>query len=87
MPFSTLPIPEKLPYHIHLQENTVPTATHSPILIPVHWKKDVKCFLDKDVELGILEKVLAGELVEWCTRMVHKNGGSKEERWQPQNNC
>ena len=57
-------------HHIHVQENAIPLTIHSPIPLPVHWKEDVKNILDKDVKLGILEKVPVGEPVQWCTRMV-----------------
>lgn len=48
------------PQHIHIQENAAPTAIHSPIPIPVHWKEDVKRLIDEYV----------GEPVEWCSIMV-----------------
>ena len=55
---------------IHIQEDAVPYAVHSPIPIPHHWRDDVEKIIQRDVKLGILEKVLVGDPVEWCSRMV-----------------
>ena len=41
-----------------------------PVPIPIHWMKDVKDQLDKDVRLGVLEQVPVGQTVKWCSRMV-----------------
>ena len=59
-----LPVMTGLPHHIHLQEGAKPIAIHSPLSVPVHWKQAVKELLDRDVELGIIEKVPVGEAVE-----------------------
>ena len=58
------------PQHIHIQEDAVPYAVHSPIPIPHHWKDAVENIIQRDVKLRILEKVPVGDPVEWCTRMV-----------------
>ena len=57
-----------------------PTAVHTPISVPHHWKKRVKEDLDRDVALGIIEPVLVGTQTTWCSRMVvalKKNGSPK----------
>ena len=58
------------PAHIHLTQNAIPSATHVPIPIPLHWKEEVKENLYKDVENGIIEPVPVGEPVTWCSPMV-----------------
>ena len=65
-----LPLMSGIPQHIHLADNAVPYAIHSPIPIPHHWREDVRNILQLDVDRHILEKVPVGEPVEWCTRMV-----------------
>ena len=54
------------PYVVH---------THSPI--PVHFQQEVKEQLDRDVRLGVLEKVPPNTPTTWCRRLViatKKNG-------------
>ncbi len=43
---------------------------YTPIPVAFHWKKEVKADLDRDVRLGIIERVPQGEVSEWCSRMV-----------------
>ena len=45
-------------------------AIHMPVLVPIHWKEQVKEQLDKDVAQCILEQVEPGTLTTWCHRMV-----------------
>ena len=45
------------PIKIHINTQAEPIAIHKPILIPHHWQEEVKKQLDKDEELGIIEKV------------------------------
>ena len=67
-----------VPAHIHLKQNAIPYARHSPIPVPHHWKAEVKCSLDRDVERGIIEQVPIGTPVEWYAPMiiVSKKDGS-----------
>ena len=58
------------PQHIHLKDNAIPYAIHSPIPVPCHWRGEVEKLLQMDVDYGILENISVGEPVEWCTRMV-----------------
>ena len=58
------------PVEIHFTPDAVPTAVHTPIPIPHHWKKQVKADLDRDVRLGIIEPVPPGTPTRWCSRMV-----------------
>ena len=58
--------PEKL----HILDNAIPYAAHFPIPVPHHRKQEVKIQLEKDVEMGILQKEPVRELTKWCMRMV-----------------
>ena len=65
-----LPTMKGKPHKIHLKEDAVPVAAHTPIPIPYHWKKEVKAQLDRDEKLEIIQKAPVGEASEWCMRMV-----------------
>ena len=65
------------PMKLHFKDQYKPHAVHTPIPIPYHWEDAVKEDIDRDIRLGILEKVPEGTPVEWCARMVvqpKKNG-------------
>ena len=54
-----------------------PSAIHVPAPVPIHYQAEVKKGLDRDVSLGVLEKVPVNTPVEWLHRMVitpKKNG-------------
>ena len=55
---------------IQKKEDTHHPKWYTPIPVPFHWKKQVKADLDRDVRLGIIERVPQGEMSEWCSRMV-----------------
>ena len=67
LPFPAMTMP---PANIHLNENAKPYTPHTPIPVPLHWKKEVKESLDRDVEREIIAPVPIGTLVEWCSPMV-----------------
>ena len=58
------------PLRIFVDEEARPVAVHSPSQIPLHWQQPVKDGLDRDVRLGVLEKVPVNDPVTWCSRMV-----------------
>ena len=58
------------PLVISVADGAKPVASHSPIPVPVHWSDDVKRQLDRDVALGVIEKVPIGTDTTWCHRMV-----------------
>ena len=73
------PLPQMTgePVKVEFKDNHKPYAVHTPIPVPHHWKDRVKEDLDRDVRLGIIEKVPQGTPTEWCARMVvtaKKNG-------------
>ena len=74
------PLPQMTgpPLKFSLKPDAVPHAIHNPATIPVHWEEEVKKPLDRDVEMGILEKVPANEPTVWLHRMVvvRKQNGS-----------
>ena len=58
------------PLKLIIDENATPHAVHTPIPVPLHWKKEVKASLDRDENLGVIEKVPWGISTTWCSRMV-----------------
>ena len=58
------------PLDIMFTQGAKPSAVHTPIPVPHHWKKRVKQDLDRDVALGIIEPVPTGTPTVWCSRMV-----------------
>ena len=51
---------------------------YTPATVPIHWREEVKKQLDRDVDLGILERVPPNEPTLWQHRMVvvRKQNGS-----------
>ena len=66
-----------------------PVAAHRPTIVPIHWQEQVYNDLERDVKLGVLEKVPPNTPVTWCSRMVvtSKADGSPRRTvdLQPQN--
>ena len=58
------------PLEIHLRPDAVPKQVHTPATIPVHFREAVKRDLDRDVVMGVIEKVGVNDSFEWCSRMV-----------------
>ena len=48
--------------------------------VPIHWENKVKEHLDRDVRLGVLEKVLVSTPDTWCHRMVIVGKANGEPR-------
>ena len=84
-----LPMMSGPPLSLKIDPNAAPKPCHTPITIPVHWQEEVKAGLDRDVRLGVLEKVPLGTPVTWCHRMVictKKNGSLRRTiNFQPLN--
>ena len=59
-----------LPMMIHIDPEAYPVAVHKHIPIPHHWQETVKAELDRDCELGIIEKASVGVPKRWQSRMV-----------------
>lgn len=58
------------PMRLLINEDATPVAIHSPSDIPIHWRDAVKAGLERDVQLGVIERVEMGTPVTWCQRMV-----------------
>ena len=65
-----LPMMSGPPLSLTIDPKAIPKPCHTPITVPVHWQDEVKAGLDRDVRLGVLEKVPLGTPVTWCHRMV-----------------
>ena len=74
------PLPSMVgpPVEIHISDDAVPKAVHTPAPVPIHWQDQVKADLLRDEALGVIENVPYGEPVTWCHRMVvtRKHNGS-----------
>ena len=84
-----LPMMRCDPLELHVDPNAKPTAIHKPAMVPIHWQDRVYHDLERDVKLGVLEKVAPNTPVTWCSRMVvtSKTDGSPRRTvdLQPQN--
>ena len=57
------------PLRIHVKEGTDPVAIRRPSTIPAHWVNQVKEKLERDIALGVLERVLSNTPTTWRSRM------------------
>ena len=66
------PFPEmKTPLaHIHLKPDVTPSACHTTIPIPYHWKEQVKASLDADIAKDIITKVPIGTPTTWGSQII-----------------
>ena len=58
------------PLEFALKPGAVPHAVYTPAVVPLHWEEKVRRDLDRDVAMGVLERVDVNEPVTWCSRMV-----------------
>lgn len=77
-PHQILPKMEGPPIKLHVDADAKPVNLRTPAPVPLHWQERVKQDLDRDVSLGVLERVPYGEPTKWCFRMVitRKHDGS-----------
>ena len=68
------------PVNIKFKDGITPKAVHTPITVPLYWQSKVKADLDRDVRLGIIEKVPQGVPTTWCSRMVTQAKQNGEPR-------
>ena len=68
--YQALPTMHSPPLNIRLYDGAKPVASHTPIGVPLHWQKAVKAQLDRDVKLGVIEKVPSDTDTTWCHRMI-----------------
>ena len=65
-----LPLMKCEPLKLHVDPNAVPVAIHKPALVPIHWQDRVYADLERDVRIGVLERVDPNTPTTWCSRMV-----------------
>ena len=65
-----LPMMTGSPLQLHLDTSVTPTACHKVVPVPIHWRDEVKADIDRDVKLGVLEKVPDNTPVTYLSRMV-----------------
>ena len=58
------------PLRLFVDKDATPVAVHSPASVPRHWEAQVKAGLDRDVRLGVLERVPVNTPTTWCSRMI-----------------
>ena len=84
-----LPMMTGEPLRLYTDPKAKPVAVHKPATVAVHWQEKVLSDLDRDVALGVLEKVGPNTPVTWCSRMVitAKSNGTPRRTvdLQPQN--
>ena len=51
------------PLRLVTEEGALPVAEHKPILCPVHWEETAFEEIQRDIKLGVIEKVPEGEPV------------------------
>ena len=65
-----LPLMTGEPLKLYIDPEARPVAVHKPAVVPIHWQDKVFADLERDVALGVLEKVEPNTPVTWCSRMV-----------------
>ena len=58
------------PINLHIDPTAKPVAIHKARPVPIHWREQVKRELERDVKIGVLERVPIGEPTDWCSPMV-----------------
>ena len=68
------------PISLLVSDDARPIKHNNPASIPLHWQDKVKEDLERDVRMGVLERVPYGETPEWVHRLVvvrKKDGGPR----------
>ena len=68
------------PLRLFIDDKAQPMAVHVPAPVPIHFRKEVKAGLDRDVQLGVLERVPVNTPVTYCSRMVIATKGDGSPR-------
>ena len=72
-PHQPLPLMQGPPLKFRMKPDAKPYAIYTAATVAAHWEKKVKDDIDRDVRLGVLEKVepdMHRGTVDWCHRMV-----------------
>ena len=54
----------------HADPEATLVAVYTPATEPFHWQDEVEEQINAEIALGVLERVLIGELSPWCHRLV-----------------
>ena len=77
------------PLRLNMDPAATPVAVHKPASVPLHWQEKVKSDLDRDVRLGVIERVPENTPVTWLSRLVVTSKANGDPRrtvdMQPQN--
>ena len=65
-----LPLMHGPPLEFALRPNVVPKAVYTPSVVPRHREDKIRRNLDRDIAMGVLEKVDVNGPVTWCSRTV-----------------
>ena len=65
-----LPLMHGPPLELAIKPGASLHAVYTPSTVPLHWEDKIKRDLDRDIDMGVLEKVDVNEPVTWCSRMV-----------------
>ena len=65
-----LPLMAGPPLQLHIDPSATPVAVHKVAQEPLHWRAQVKEDIERDVRLGVLEKVPYNTPVTWQAHMV-----------------
>ncbi len=83
-PHQMLPLMSGLPpLRILTRDEVEPKVVHRPATVPAHWMAKVREDLERDIALGVLERVPQNTAVTWCARMhvVGKKTASLAAWW------
>ena len=58
------------PLRLFMDPLAKPVAIHSPAAVPLHWEASVKAGLERDLRLGVIERVPVNTPTTWCSRMI-----------------
>jgi hypothetical protein len=58
------------PLKLNVDPTVKPVACHVPAPVPLHWQEAVRAGIERDVRLGVLERVPLNTPVRWQSRMV-----------------
>ncbi len=69
-PHQTLPKMSGPPMRIHVDPDATPVAVRTPASTPIKWKDEVKEDIERDVRLGVIERVPPNTPTRWLHRAM-----------------
>ena len=58
------------PLRLNVEKEIPPVACHKPATVPLHWQQAVREGLERDIHLGVIERVPLNTPVGWQSWMV-----------------